>query len=598
MIPLTNSSIARLLQNVANAYRIKDEKKFRFQIMAYQKAADTISSSTIELKDLYDDHRLESIDGVGPTIAQHITELFEKGKVAHFEEVFKGIPDSVFTLMEIPTFGPKKSFRLVMEFGLTDKTKVIEEVKKLAKSGKIAPLDGFGEKSQADMLVAIDEFAQGMGKSIRMSLPFAAELADQLIEYVKKSPVVENAFPLGSLRRRAATVGDIDIAVATHDPKSVIEHFTKYPYKQRVIEKGDVSASLLTSSGQQVDLIALEPKMLGSLLQHFTGSKNHNVQLREFALKQNKSLSERGIKDARNPQKAIQTYSTEEKFYQALGLDWIPPELREGNEEIELARTHTLPALIEVSDIRGDLHIHSSFPIEPSHDMGVDSMESMIQRALELKYEYIGFSEHNPSVSQHTKKQVVEILKKRNEHIDKLQEKYKPIHIIRLMETDILTNGQLALDEKALELLDATLVSIHSSFGMEKKAMTKRILSGLSHPKAKIFSHPTGRLLQKRNGYEVDFDQLLQYCAEQNKALEINSSPDRLDLSDTMVKQAVQNKVKMVINTDSHALDHMDLMKYGVWVARRGWSEKKDILNTLPAADFIRWIKHKIMTSS
>ena len=583
---MTNAQIAKILRNIAASYTIKDEKKFRFQIIAYQKAADTIDNTTSELKDLYKDHKLVSLPGIGPTISGHLEELFKTGKVKHFDWVLKGIPQSVFPLLDVPTLGPKKAYRLVTEFNLKNPTTVVFDVEKIAKSGKIAKLEGFGEKSQSDILRAISEFKKGSGKAKRMVLPFASELAEKIIDYLKRSKDANVVIPLGSLRRMRETVGDIDIAVATENPKKVIDHFISYPYKERVIEKGPVSASLLTSGGKQVDLMTMAPASFGSLLQHFTGSKNHNVHLREYALQIGLSLSEYGIKK----RGIIEKYDTEEKFYKALGMDWIPPELRENTGEIELSLKNKLPKLVDLKDIKGDLHIHSSYPIEPSHDLGQNTMEEMLEKAIELKYEYLGFSEHNPSISRHSQKKIYEILAKRAEKIESLKSKYKNIKIISLMETDILTDGNLALSEKALSLLDAALVSIHSSFSMNKDDMAKRVLSGLSHPKAKILSHPTGRLLNSRPGYELDFEQIFEFCKKNNKALEINSWPTRLDLPDVIVKDAVKNGVKMVINTDSHATPQMDIMRYGVSVARRGWAEKSDILNTLPYNMFIKWI--------
>ncbi len=586
---MTNAQIAKLLRNIAASYIIKDEKKFRFQIIAYQKAADTVDNTTSELKDLYKEHKLVMLPGIGPTISKHLEELFKTGKVKHFEWVFKGIPEAVFPLLDVPTIGPKKAYRLAKEFDLKSDKDAVDNLFKIAKSGKIASLEGFGEKSEADIIRAIAEFKKGSGKAKRMVLPYAYELAEKLISYLKKSKYVEDAYPLGSLRRMVSTVGDIDIAVSTTETQKAIEYFTNYPYKDRIIEKGPTSASLLLTSGQQVDLIALPPKQLGSLLQHFTGSKNHNVHLREYAIKHGMSLSERGIK-RENKKGVIEEFNTEEKFYKVLGMEWIAPELREDTGEIELALTHKLPKLVDLKDIKGDLHIHSSYPIEPSHDLGQNTMEEMIEKAIELKYEYLGFSEHNPSISKHSQKKIYDLLAKRTEKIESLKAKYKNIKIINLMETDILTSGELALSEKALSLLDATFVSIHSSFNTNKNDMTKRVLKGFSHPKAKILCHPTGRQLNQRTGYELDFEQIFDFCKKNNKALEINSWPSRLDLPDAIVKDAVKNGIKMVINTDSHEVSQMDLMRYGVSVARRGWAEKSDILNTLPYNMFIKWL--------
>lgn len=586
---MTNSQIASLLREVAASYTIKDEKKFRFQIIAYQKAAEAIENSPTEVKDLVREGQLDTIPGIGASIGAHLEELIKKGKVKHFDWVFQGIPQAVFGLLDVPTFGPKKAYKLVSHFKLRKPALVIDDVEKLAKKGKIAALEGFGERSQEDILRAISEYKRGMSKTTRMALPFAFELAEKLLSHLKKSKAVIQVHPLGSLRRMVSTIGDVDFAVATNDPGEVIHHFIAYPYKERVIEKGDTTASILISGGKQIDLMTMPPGSFGSLLQHFTGSKNHNVHLREYALTRGLSLSEYGIKRLRS--KKLKQFSTEQKFYEALGLDWIPPEIREDTGEIEASFSKNLPHLIELSDIRGDLHIHSDYPIEPSHDLGRNTMTEMLEKAQELGYEYLGFSEHNPSVSKHTKNQIYNILERRKNKIEQIKERNKNVRIINLLEVDILSNGSVAIDEKSFSTVDAVLVSIHSSFAMGKREMTKRVLAGLSHPKAKILSHPTGRLLNIREGYELDFDQIFDFCKKQGKALEINGWPTRLDLPDIMVREAVNLGVWLVVNTDSHAAYQMDNMHYGVAVAKRGWAEKKDILNTLPYEEFVKWLK-------
>lgn len=588
---MSNLEIAKLLKNVATAYIIKDEKKFRFQLLAYQKASETIAGLNGELLDYYKENKLEALPGIGPTLKSHLAELFETGKVKHFEWVFDGIPKSVFVLTDIPSFGPKKAYKLVTQFNLNDPKTVISDLKKVALAGKIANLDGFGEKSQADIIRAIEEFKEGKGKTTRMVLPYAFEIAQKILDYMSKEKAVEKIEALGSFRRRASTVGDIDFAVATKNPKKVIEHFVNYPHKERNIEKGDVSASILVSGGKQIDLLIQSTDAFGSLLQHFTGSKNHNVALREFALKKYLSLSEYGIKNLKTKDKKLQKYNSEEDFYKALGLMWIPPEIRENTGEIELARENKLPKLVELKDIKGDFHIHSNFPIEPSHDLGANSMEEMLINSKKLGYEYLAFSEHNPSTSKHTNEHIYSLLKKRDNYIEKLISSNKYIRIFKLLEVDILPSGELAIDDKSLNLLDAAIVSIHSVFKMNKDTMTKRVLKGLSHPKAKILAHPTGRLINERYGYDLDFEQIFRFCKENNKALEINSWPQRLDLPDTLVRQAIEAKVMLVIDSDSHAVDQMSLQKYGVFVARRGWATKNDILNTMSYNKVENWFK-------
>lgn len=577
---MTNAEIATLLRNVSASYAIKNDEKYRFQIIAYQKAADAIENSATEVKDLIKEGKAIILPGVGTSISEHLEELIKTGKVKHFEEVMKGISQAVFPLLAIPSFGPKKAYKLVTHFKLENPETVIDDLKKIAQEGKIARLEGFGEKSQADILQAISEYSVGVNKTGRMVLPFASEIADKVLSYLKKSPDVLQAYPLGSLRRQKETIGDVDIAVATYKPSEVLRYFTEYPYKERVIEKGEATASILISGGKHIDLMVQPPESFGSLLQHFTGSKEHNIALREYALKKGLSLSEYGIKrKTADKTSQIEHFETEEAFYQRLNLQWIPPELRENTGEIELAANYKLPKLVEISDIKGDLHLHSNFPIEPSHDMGADTMEAMIQKAISLGYHYIGFSEHNPSQSNHTEKEMYEILLKRSKKIEQLKTSTKNLRIFSLLETDILPNGNLAISNECLNLLDATLVSIHSVFSMSKVEMTRRVLKGLSHPKAKILAHPTGRMLNQRLGYELEWNEIFSFCYSENKALEINAWPLRLDLPDTLVRSAIEHKIKLVINTDSHTASQMDLMRYGVSVARRGWATKDDILN-------------------
>jgi len=587
---MTNIEIAKLLRAVAAAYTIKNENKFHFQIVAYLKAADAIDGLTTEVKDYYREGTLQQIPGIGNTLKQRLEELFKKGKVKHFEWALKGVPEAVFPLLDIPTFGPKKAYKLVKEFKLKSPDTVLEDLEGLCKKGKVASLEGFGDKSQADILRVITEFRQGMGKTTRMTLPYAQEAADRILEYMRKSMDVARIEPLGSLRRQVSTIGDIDLAAASNNPKAVLDHFVAYPRLERIIEKGEVSASILTSGGIQIDILIQPVESFGSLLQHFTGSKNHNVHLRDYALKKKLSLSEYGIKNLKTSNKILRKYSSEEEFYKALDLPWIPPEMREDRGEIEMAEKNKLPQLVELKDIKGDLHIHSDFPIEPSHDLGQNSFAEMLKIAKNLHYEYLGFSEHNPSQAKHTPQKIYEILKKRDEKIEQIKSNIKDVRIFKLLEVDILPNSNLAIDNKALDLLDGAIVSIHSVFNLDREEMTKRVINGLSHKKAKILAHPTGRLINSRSGYDLNWEKIFEFCKKNNKALEINSSPLRLDLPDSIIKMAVEAKVKMIIDTDSHAIDQMSLQRYGVSMARRGWATKNDILNTLAYNEFLTWL--------
>ncbi len=583
---MNNEEIARLLRKIAAAYSIENENKYRFQIIAYTKAADSIDSLSYEIKDVIKNPKFK-IPGIGASIRAHLEELSKNGKVKHFEEVLSKIPASVFPLLDVTSFGPKKAFKLVEALNLKDPETVVEDVKNAAFQGKIATIPSFGEKSQEDIIQAIDEFKLGKTKTNRMALPFANEIGDKIVSYLNTEKTVLKAMPLGSLRRMKSTIGDVDIAVASYEPKKVINHFAEYPLKDRIIEKGDISSSLITSGGKQVDLMVLEPEQFGSLLQHFTGSKDHNVALREFAIKKGLSLSEKGIKLKNGTTK---TFDNEEDFYKFLGMAWIPPEIRENQGEIELALKDNLPELIELKDIKSDFHLHSDFPIEPSHDMGKNSMQEMTKYAKELGYEYLAFSEHNPSISKHTKDEIYSILSSRKEYIEQLNKSNKYVRIINMLEVDILPSGELAIDDKAFEFIDAAIVSIHSNFSLNKEEMTSRVVKGLSHPKAKILAHPTGRLINSRAGYELNWEKIFSFAKDNNKALEINAWPARLDLPDNLVKQAKDKGIKFVIDTDSHATYQMDNMFYGIAVARRGWCTKEDVLNTLPYKEFMSWL--------
>lgn len=587
---MNNKQIAHLLRNVAASYSIKDEKKHYFQIIAYQKAADAIEATPTEVKDLVKMGKIEELQGVGPSIRQHLEELLKKGSVQHFDTVMKGVPPAVFPLLDIPSFGPKKAYKLVTHFKLKNPDTVIDDLKKIAQSGKIASLEGFGKKSEELILQVITEYEAGVKKNVRMVLPYAYGIAEKILSYMKKSPAVRDIYPLGSLRRMKETIGDVDIAVASNEPIKILKHFVSYPYKERILEKGPATASILVSGGRHIDLMVQPPERFGALLQHFTGSKEHNIALREYALKKGLSLSEYGIKKV-GKRKKIQAFDSEEKFYKALGLAFIPPEMRENTGEIELAIKYRLPKLVELTDIKGDFHIHSNFQIEPSHDLGKNSMQEMADKAKKLGYKYLAFSEHNPSVSQHTRQQIYEIMLKRNKEIEQIRKNNKNIRIFSMLEVDILANGSVALDDKSFSLLDACQVSIHSSFSRDKKSMTQRVLAGLTHPKAKILSHPTGRLLNQRPGYELEWDTVFDFCLKHNKALEINSWPQRLDLPDALVREAIKYGVKFVINTDSHAVDQMTLMKFGVAVARRGWATKDDIVNTFEYNKLDKWLR-------
>lgn len=558
---MTNLEIAELLRSVAAAYQLKDKDRNRFRIIAYERAADAIEHASSEVKDLWDEGKLEEIPGIGPNIAKYLDELFRTGSSKHFEAVMKGIPKSAFKLMELPGIGIKSALKLIEESPSSEIKLMLKQVDK-------------------------------MNNEKRLLLSYALEIAGFVIEWLKKEPKVLSVEPLGSLRRMVSTIGDIDIAVASNEPGIVIEHFTKYPKANKIVEKGESSASILIPGDIQVDVRVVKPESFGSLLQHFTGSKHHNIALREYAQKMGMSLSEYGIKNIELGTKKLKTFPDESFFYKELGMDWIPPELREDGGEIEAAKNRILPKLIELSDIKSDLQIHSSFDVETSHDLGQSSMEEIAIKAKSKGYEYIALTEHNPSKGGHTPQDIMEILKRKREKVEQLNYS-RIIKVFNSLEIDIMPDGRLPVSDEGLETLDFALVSIHSSFKGSREEMTKRVLSALSHPKAKIFAHPTARKLNEREGIELDWQKIFEFCNNNNKWLEINADPKRLDLPDFLVKEAIKAGVKLTLGTDAHHKDHLDNMKYGLSVARRGWAEREDIINSYSLEEFVKIISFK-----
>ncbi len=591
---MTNLEIAELLRKVAAAYQILNENRFR--VIAYQRAADSVEHLTSELKDYWDDNKLDEVSGVGSTIAEHLDELFKTGKSTHWESVFAKVPQGVFPLLLVPGIGPKKAYALVTELKLGGEKTVISDLEQAAKAGKIATMEGFGEKSQTVILEAIEIYKRGQIKENRMPLPAADAIAREIIEYLKAGGHVDRADVLGSLRRSVSTIGDIDIAVATSKPELVLDHFVLFPH-QKLVDHGASGATLLLHNGRQVDLRVQNLSSYGAMLQYFTGSKNHNVRLRELALRKGISLSEHGIKDVKTGK--IRLYETEESFYKAVGLPWIPPELREDKGEIDAAKEGELPKLVELSDIKGDLHMHTNYDLSSSHDVGKNPLGDHLDKAKELGYDYIGISDHNPSLSNHTEKDIVSIMKRRKDDYEQLYTSWQKrekdrVQYFLMCEVDILTDGKLALPESAFEYVDAVVVSLHSGFTQSRAVVTDRIIRALtSHPKVRIFGHPTGRLLGSREGADADWQAVLAVAKEKDIAMEINSYPDRLDFPDPLVYDAIKHGVRFTIDTDAHAVEHMDLMRYGVSVARRGWATKRDIINTLGYNDFKSWLIKK-----
>lgn len=590
----SNKEITHLLRSIAAACLIKKDN--RFKIIAYQNAADAVENLTKEIYHIWEEGNLEQIPGIGKYIKSYLEEYFKNGKSKEFDLIFKGIPEAVFELMRVPSIGPKKAYALSMKFNIKTKKEAVDKLIKIAKQGQISNLPNFGEKSEQLILKSLNLYKDKSSISQRMTMPYALNVANDICYYLEQNPFVIKTEILGSLRRKTETVGDIDIAVECLDKnqKVIIEYFLKYP---KIISKensGNSKSSIIINPGIKVDLRLQERNSFGTLLQYFTGSKRHNIKLREYAQRKSMSISEFSIKETNKINQIItHKFDNEVKLYNFLGLQYIPPEIREGSEEIELARNNKIPDLIKVEDIKGDFHIHSNYDLKVSHDLGLNTYEELYLKAKSLDYSYIGFADHNTRFSNSTEKQILELLIKRNEFIHKTLKKHKNLNINYYLglEVDILTNGDLALPKKALEFLDYIIVSIHSSFNMDTATMTSRVIKALNNPKVKVLAHPTGRLLNKRDGYNLDWIKIFDICKKKNIALEINSWPERLDLSDSIIKQAIDSNVKLIINSDSHAVLHMDNIPYGVSIARRGWAKKSDIINSYNSKNLLKWIR-------
>lgn len=565
-----------MFREIAAAYEVKGEN--RFKIRAYDNAADSIEHASSEVKDLWEDGRLDDLPGVGEAIASHIDEYFRTGEVKHFREIKKGLPPGMFEFMGLEGVGPKTAYRLAKEL----KIKTIDDLAKAAKEGKMSKLPGFGTRTQELILKAIEGRKEGTGRSL---LPVAFSIAERLIEELKRLPGVRRADPLGSLRRMVSTVGDIDIGVATDKPKEVVAAFTKLPDVERVLGAGGAKASVVLKTGRQIDIRVHDPKSYGALLQYFTGSKQHNIHLRKIANAKGLSLSEYGMKKFKGGKIVGEPLpvETEEEFYKLLGMPMIPPEIREDTGEIEVAQKGTLPSLVVIEDIKGEIHSHTT------HSDGEEPAVEIVQAAVDLKRQYLGISDHAPSVETRSVAEARKEILARKREIEGLRRQFKGrIELFFGAEVNIDTRGQMALPDELLALYEYVIASIHTSFNQPKETITKRILSALENPYINLIAHPTGRLLGEREAYEVDWEKVFPAVVKSGKFLEINSYPSRLDLPDELVRYAKSKGIRFIINTDAHRREHFKNLLFGVAVARRGWCEKKDIVNTVPAAEFAR----------
>ena len=581
---ISNLQLAALLRRVAVVFTMTGEDFFRAR--AYENAAGSVETLEIPVSTLWEQGRLGEIPFVGANLVSHLDELFRTGHVRHFESELKQVPQGLFPLLTIRGIGAKTAFKIASHFKLTKEGTAMAKFTKIIKSGRLTEVEGIKQALAEKITTSLKSHFSQSG---RLDLEQSLAIADDFTKHLLSSSVIREAEPLGSLRRRVDTVGDIDLAASTTKPLSATKHILAYPQIATVISSGAYVSRVKLKDGQEVDVKLSPPREWGSLLQHYTGSKLHNILLRNLALDKGFSLSEHGIKDHKDK---IHTFGTEESFYKFLGLDFIPPELREGRDEIKCATNHTLPSLLEIGDIKGDLHLHSDFSFKSSHDLGVSPLSDLLDFGRKNRYSYLGISDHNPKLSGLTTSERRKILQARTDYIFTQYHAYEKRVKTRVpklligLEIDIRQNGDLALEPELIDLLDYAIVSIHSGFDYDASTNTTRILKALStHPKIILLGHPTGRLINHRPAISADWTAIFDYAGKNHKYLEINSSPHRLDLPDDLIREASRFGAKFIINTDSHQVSQMNNMRYGVWTARRGWLSKTSVMNTLSFSD-------------
>jgi DNA polymerase (family X) len=569
---MENREVARVLRETAQLLEIDGAMIGRYR--SYEKAAELLGSLPESIEELAQDReKLMELPGIGEGMADHIQEILKTGDYSLRKKLLKKYPETILHLLEIQSLGPKKVAHLWKTF----KAATVEEVEKLAQEGKLRDLAGFGEKSEENILKAIEVFKRAVG---RFHLDVAAEEAEKLASFIQSfGKPIEDVTPAGSLRRGKETVGDLDLLVTLapgkYTPKAVeavAQHILAYPEIEQKLAHGENKVSFRLRSGMQVDVRILEKEGFGAALMYFTGSKEHNVALRGRANKMGYTLNEYALATLKGERPIAR--ATEEEIYAKLGLDFIPPELRENTGEIDAAAAHRLPHLVQLSDIRGDLQMHTT-----ASD-GRNSIEEMAAAAKELGYEYISLTDHSKAVTVANgldEKRTLEQIKK----IHAVNTKGLGIRILASSEVDVLKDGKLDLDDEVLAQLDIVLVSIHSYMNLDRSEMTERILAAIENPYTQIVGHPTGRLVLKRDAYAYDMERVLDAAHKHGVVMECNASPERLDLKDTHLRMAKERGVKIVISTDAHSTRGLLAMQYGVQMARRGWLEKKDVINTL-----------------
>jgi DNA polymerase (family 10) len=564
---MENREIAAVFEEISNLMKIlQDDPKWTFKAAAYDRAKRSVESYPERLEDIARDpnRKLTDIPGIGEDLAKKISELVETGQSRYHQEQLAKIPRSLLDLLQLQTVGPQKVRLFYKELNIRS----VDELEAAAQAGRLRNLPGMSVKSEENILKAIEVFRRASG---RFRLDTASETAEELTAWLREFKAVEQVTPAGSLRRGRETVGDLDLLVTGRDHAGTAEHFVKFPGVAAILAKGEDKVSVKLKNDLQVDVRLLDCSAYGAALQYFTGSKEHNVALRDRAKRRGWKLSEYGLFHGDK----VLASRTEEEIYAKLGLTWIPPELRENLGEIEAAEKGELPKLVELRDIRGDLQMHTT-----ASD-GRASIEEMAGAAKQLGYQYILITDHSKAVT------VANGLdeKRAREHIRRIhaaRKKVRGIEIWAGSEVDILGDGRLDYPDELLKQFDIVLVSVHSRMTMPAEEMTTRLLRALENPFVRILGHPTGRQILKRDPFAFDLEKVFEAAQKHHVILELNGNPERLDLCDRHVKLARDRGMKIVISTDAHAPEHFTLMRYGVTTARRGWMEKSGVLNTLP----------------
>ena len=570
---MKNHRIAEIFNNTAEILQIKDENPFR--IRAYAKAAESLENLTEDIAKLSEEDKLTDIPGIGKDLAAKIKEFLKTGKIASYEDLKKSIPKSVLDLMKVPGVGPKTAKLLNDKLDI----KSVKDLKKKASEGKVKGIFGIKDKTVENILRGISFLEKSEG---RTPIDRAMSISDEIITALKKVPEVKKIMPAGSLRRMKETVRDIDILITSESPGKVMDVFTKLSAVGEVSAHGPTKASVITRDKIQVDVRVVKEASFGSALCYFTGSKSHNIRLRQVAIRKGLKLNEYGVFKEKTKRKVA---GKEEKdVYKALGLAYVEPEMREDKGEIELALKDKLPSIVELGDIKGDLHVHSE-----SSD-GALSIGEIAFLCEKIGYEYVVITDHSRSLKIAGGLSEKELLKN-IDRIRKLNKKLKKIRLLAGSETDILGDGALDYNDSVLKELDFVIAAVHSGFKQPKEVITKRILKAMDNRYINMIAHPTGRLIGIRDAYEVDLEKVFKKAKETKTAIEINSYPERLDLDDNASRRAKELGVTLGISTDTHAKEQFGNMLFGVSVARRGWLEKKNILNTLDLESFLKRIK-------